>query len=105
MAAKRCQGARCRVTIPSEYRLRANRCWTGRGGRPINDLVMNPAPAPAMHPSATIERVETVLLDLPTIRPHRLSVAPMNGQTLLLVRIHCTDGMVGVGEGIRKSGV
>src|SRR3546814_14292370 len=60
---------------------------------------MNPYPAPAMHPSATIERVETVLLDLPTIRPHRLSVATMNGQTLMLLRLHCSDGVVGVGEG------
>src|SRR3546814_12859176 len=66
---------------------------------------MNPAPAPAMHPSATIERVETVLLDLPTIRPHRLSVATMNGQTLLLVRIHCSDGVVGVGEGTTIGGL
>src|SRR3546814_8358703 len=73
--------------------------------RPINDLVMNPAPAPAMHPSATIERVETVLLDLPTIRPHRLSVATMNGQTLMLVRIHCSDGVVGVGEGTTIGGL
>src|SRR3546814_17950552 len=93
MAAKRCQGARCRVTIPSEYRLRANRCWTGRGGRPINDLVMNPAPAPAMHPSATIERVEAVLLDMPTISANRLSVATMIGQTLMHVRIHCSAGV------------
>src|SRR3546814_226814 len=66
---------------------------------------MNPAPAPAMHPSATIERVETVLLDLPTIRPHRLSVATMNGQTLMLVRIHCSDGVVGVGEGTTIRGM
>src|SRR3546814_15158630 len=66
---------------------------------------MNPAPAPPMHPSATIERVETVLLDLPTIRPHRLSVATMNGQTLMLVRIHCSDGVVGVGEGTTIGGL
>ena len=30
--------------------------------------------------SAVIERVETLLLDLPTIRPHQLSMATMNGQ-------------------------
>ncbi|KRA35588.1 muconate cycloisomerase [Rhodanobacter sp. Root627] len=58
-----------------------------------------------MHPSATIERIETVLLDLPTIRPHRLSVATMNGQTLMLVRIHCSDGAVGVGEGTTIGGL
>ncbi|WP_156458327.1 muconate/chloromuconate family cycloisomerase [Rhodanobacter sp. Root627] len=66
---------------------------------------MKLSPAPAMHPSATIERIETVLLDLPTIRPHRLSVATMNGQTLMLVRIHCSDGAVGVGEGTTIGGL
>ncbi|MBB3261877.1 hypothetical protein F4827_006751, partial [Paraburkholderia bannensis] len=32
-----------------------------------------------------IERIETRLVDLPTIRPHKLSVATMYGQTLMLV--------------------
>lgn len=53
----------------------------------------------------TIERVETFLLDLPTIRPHQLSMATMNGQTLMLVRLHCADGTVGVGEGTTIGGL
>lgn len=53
----------------------------------------------------TIDRVETILIDLPTIRPHKLSVATMNGQTLLLVRIYCSDGTVGVGEGTTIGGL
>jgi muconate cycloisomerase len=53
----------------------------------------------------TIERVETFLLDLPTIRPHRLSVATMSGQTLMIVRLHCSDGVVGVGEGTTIAGL
>ncbi|HQQ71169.1 MAG TPA: muconate/chloromuconate family cycloisomerase, partial [Alicycliphilus sp.] len=53
----------------------------------------------------TIERVETLLLDLPTIRPHQLSMATMNGQTLMLVRLHCADGTVGVGEGTTIGGL
>ena len=40
----------------------------------------------AQHPR--IERVETFLVDLPTIRPHRLSMTTMSGQTLMLVRIY-----------------
>lgn len=52
-----------------------------------------------------IERVETVLVDLPTIRPHKLSVATMNGQTLMLVKIHCSDGIVGIGEGTTIGGL
>ena len=49
--------------------------------------------------TAIIERVETMLVDLPTIRPHKLSMAVMNGQTLMLVRIRCSDGTMGIGEG------
>ena len=52
-----------------------------------------------------VTRVETVILDLPTIRPHKLSVATMNGQVLMLVRVHCSDGIVGVGEGTTIGGL
>ena len=67
----------------------------------------NPSPTanPASSPAPTVERVEALLLDLPTIRPHRLSVATMDGQTLMLVRIHCSDGVVGVGEGTTIGGL
>src|SRR3546814_7144018 len=61
-------------------------------------------PAPMTAPAAPIERVETLLLELPTIRPHRLSMATMDGQTVMLVRIHCSDGVVGVGEGTTIGG-
>ncbi|MFG1394754.1 muconate/chloromuconate family cycloisomerase [Xanthobacter agilis] len=52
-----------------------------------------------------IDRVETFLVDLPTIRPHRLSVATMEGQTLMLVRLHMSDGIVGLGEGTTIAGL
>ena len=67
----------------------------------------NPSPTanPASSPAPTVERVEALLLDLPTIRPHRLAVATMDGQTLMLVRIHCSDGVVGVGEGTTIGGL
>jgi len=45
-----------------------------------------------------IQYIETFLLDVPTIRPHKLSVATMNTQTLVLVRIRCADGATGWGE-------
>ncbi|WP_455554416.1 muconate/chloromuconate family cycloisomerase [Comamonas sp.] len=60
-------------------------------------------PSPALSP--VIERVESLLLDLPTIRPHQLSMATMNGQTLMLVRLYCSDGSVGVGEGTTIGGL
>lgn len=54
---------------------------------------------------ATIERIETRLVDLPTIRPHKLSVATMYGQTLMLVKVYCSDGIVGIGEGTTIAGM
>ena len=34
---------------------------------------------------ARIDGVETILVDVPTIRPHKLSMHTMNSQTLVLV--------------------
>ena len=56
-------------------------------------------------PCPVIERVETLLVDLPTIRPHKLSVATMDGQTLMLVKVHCSDGITGIGEGTTIGGL
>ncbi|MCD9007418.1 muconate/chloromuconate family cycloisomerase [Luteimonas sp. XNQY3] len=66
---------------------------------------MNAVVAPLPSPVATVVRIETVLVDLPTIRPHKLSVATMDGQTLMLVRVHCSDGVVGMGEGTTIGGL
>jgi len=63
------------------------------------------AAVPTAASGATVERVETVLVDLPTVRPHKLSVATMNGQTLMLVRILCSDGVTGIGEGTTIGGL
>lgn len=61
--------------------------------------------SPAARLAPVVERIETLLVDLPTIRPHKLSVATMNGQTLMLVKIHCSDGVVGIGEGTTIGGM
>jgi len=52
-----------------------------------------------------IDRIETFLLDFPTIRPHQLSMTTMRGQTLLIVRLHMSDGVVGIGEGTTIGGL
>lgn len=52
-----------------------------------------------------IDRIETFLLDLPTIRSHRLSVTTMIGQTLMIVRLYTSDGLVGTGEGTTIGGL
>jgi muconate cycloisomerase len=52
-----------------------------------------------------IEQVETFLVDLPTIRPHQLAMTTMKGQTLMIVRIRTSDGIVGIGEGTTIGGL
>jgi len=49
--------------------------------------------------------VETLLVDIPTIRPHKLSVATMQTQILVLVKITATDGTVGWGEATTIGGL
>src|ERR1700677_4273327 len=55
--------------------------------------------------SIKIERIETFIVDLPTIRPHVLSMATMHRQSITIVRIHCSDGLVGIGEGTTIGGL
>lgn len=52
-----------------------------------------------------IEQVETFLVDLPTIRPHQLAMTTMRGQTLMIVRLRMSDGIVGIGEGTTIGGL
>jgi muconate cycloisomerase len=54
---------------------------------------------------ALIDRIETFLVDVPTIRPHVLAMATMYRQTLCLVRIYCSDGIVGLGEATTIGGL
>ncbi|PJN95569.1 muconate cycloisomerase [Amaricoccus sp. HAR-UPW-R2A-40] len=64
-----------------------------------------PPLATASTVAPTVSQIETMIIDLPTIRPHKLSVATMNGQVLMLVRVHCSDGIVGIGEGTTIGGL
>ena len=52
-----------------------------------------------------VNRIETFLVDLPTIRPHVLSMATMHRQTIVIVRIHCSDGSSAIGEGTTIGGL
>ncbi|MCH8180101.1 MAG: muconate cycloisomerase [Proteobacteria bacterium] len=49
--------------------------------------------------------LDTLLVDVPTIRPHKLSVATMMGQTLVLVRLQTSDDVVGWGEATTIGGL
>jgi muconate cycloisomerase len=52
-----------------------------------------------------IEKIDTFLVDLPTIRPHVLSMATMHRQTIVVVCIRCSDGIDGIGEGTTIGGL
>ncbi|GAA5179325.1 muconate cycloisomerase family protein [Modicisalibacter zincidurans] len=54
---------------------------------------------------SSIESIETLLVDLPTIRPHKLSMTTMACQTLVLVRMRHSDGIEGLGEGTTIGGL
>ncbi|GAA4341403.1 muconate cycloisomerase family protein [Variovorax defluvii] len=58
-----------------------------------------------MNTSPTIQSVEAVLVDLPTIRAHKLAMTTMMRQTLVIVRLVCSDGFTGIGEATTIGGL
>jgi muconate cycloisomerase len=52
-----------------------------------------------------IVSIEATILDLPTIRPHTLSMVTMNRQSMTIVRVRCSDGIEGLGEGTTIGGL
>ncbi|MFI0473278.1 muconate/chloromuconate family cycloisomerase [Halomonas sp. HMF6819] len=55
--------------------------------------------------STVIQHIETLLVDLPTIRPHKLSMTTMACQTMVIVRMRHSDGIEGLGEGTTIGGL
>ena len=55
--------------------------------------------------SLTIESIACWLVDIPTIRPHKLSMTTMGYQTLTLVRMVCAEGVEGWGEATTIGGL
>lgn len=55
--------------------------------------------------SSVIQSVETIIVDLPTIRPHKLAMHTMQNQTLVIIRIRCADGIEGIGESTTIGGL
>ena len=49
--------------------------------------------------------VETLLVEIPTIRPHKMAVATMQTQTLVLVKVTTDDGFIGWGEATTIGGL
>jgi muconate cycloisomerase len=57
------------------------------------------------NPTPLIEAIDAVLVDLPTIRAHKLAMTTMRQQTLVIVRVACSDGRVGIGEATTIGGL
>lgn len=55
--------------------------------------------------ATAIESIETIIVDLPTIRPHKLAMHTMQNQTLVLIRVRCADGIEGIGESTTIGGL
>lgn len=54
---------------------------------------------------ATIAKIETFIVDVPTVRPHVLAMATMHAQTMVIVRLRDSDGVCGIGEGTTIGGL
>jgi muconate cycloisomerase len=55
--------------------------------------------------NAQITSVEAILVDLPTIRAHKLSMTTMQQQTMVVIRLRSSDGMEGIGEATTIGGL
>ena len=54
---------------------------------------------------ATIDAIDTWIVDVPTIRPHVLSMTSISRQSMVIVRVRCADGVSGLGEGTTIGGL
>ena len=52
-----------------------------------------------------ITQIETILVDLPTIRAHKLARQTVNAQTLVIVRVRTSEGIEGLGEATTIGGL
>jgi len=52
-----------------------------------------------------ISHIETLIVDIPTIRPHKLSMTSMAVQSMVIVRIRDNQGQEGLGEGTTIGGL
>jgi muconate cycloisomerase len=68
-------------------------------------MVMATADARTVAQVTKIDRIETLILDIPTVRGHVLSMATMRMQSAVLVRIRFSDGSEGLGEGTTIGGL
>lgn len=54
---------------------------------------------------ARLSAIDTLIVDVPTIRPHVLAMATMHRQSMVIVRLRDEDGVEGIGEGTTIGGM
>lgn len=54
---------------------------------------------------AVLNRLDTIIVDVPTIRPHVLAMATMHSQAMVILRLTDADGVEGLGEGTTIGGL
>ena len=59
----------------------------------------------SMNSNPRIESITAVLVDLPTIRAHKLAMTTLSRQTLVIVSIASSDGITGIGEATTIGGL
>ena len=89
----------CRVLRETNSILEASKNAAQNRPRPIKN------PTGIAMPICAIESIETVIVDLPTIRPHKLAMHTMQNQTLVIIRVRCADGIEGIGEATTIGGL
>jgi muconate cycloisomerase len=52
-----------------------------------------------------LNRADTFIVDVPTIRPHVLAMATMHAQSMVILRLTDADGVEGIGEGTTIGGL
>jgi muconate cycloisomerase len=92
-----------RVGISSGYRTRPLRYWTG--GTAQCHLRVIERPEPKARAVTKIDRIDAIIIDVPTVRGHVLSMTTMLTQSVVLVRIRFSDGSEGLGEGASIGGL
>ena len=69
------------------------------------DAILQPSTSSFPGMNAKITSVEAILVDLQTIRAHQLSMATMQQQTMVIIRLRSSDGIEGIGEATTIGGL
>ena len=72
-------------------------------GTAIKDLRPLPVP-PDLRRDLTIESISTTIVDVPTVRRHKLSQLSVTAQSYVIVEIRLGNGVIGVGEAATLGG-